>query len=154
MSEETVLNCKDIAKLIPHRYPFLLVDKIVDIVPNKMCVGIKNFTSNEEFFQGHFPGEPIAPGVLLLEAMAQTAAALTVKSLGLNPASTGVLFASIDNAKFKRPVLPGDVFKMKIKILKEKMKFYTVEGKGFVDDCEVVEAIFTALIYDKSRKKI
>jgi beta-hydroxyacyl-ACP dehydratase FabZ len=148
-----IIDVMEIKKVIPHRYPFLLVDKIVDIILGKSCTGIKNFTINEEFFQGHFPDKPIVPGVLLLEAMAQAAAVLMAKTLNLNPDNTGVLFASIDMAKFKKSVVPGDVFKMQVSVIKTKMGFTTIEGKGFVENNIVVESVFTALIYDKSKEK-
>jgi beta-hydroxyacyl-ACP dehydratase FabZ len=150
---DNLISAAEIKKMIPHRYPFLLVDKVTDIVLGKSCVGIKNFTINEEFFQGHFPDKPIVPGVLLLEAMAQVSAVLMVKTLNLDQNNTGVLFASIDMAKFKKSVVPGDVFKMQINVLKTKMGFTTIEGKGFVENNLVVESVFTAMIYDKNKER-
>ncbi|MDR0572307.1 MAG: 3-hydroxyacyl-ACP dehydratase FabZ [Rickettsiales bacterium] len=150
MSE--AININEIKNTIPHRYPFLLVDRVVDLIKGESCVGIKNFTINEEFFLGHFPDDPIVPGVLLLEAMAQTGAILVVKSLDLNPGSTGVLFSALESVKFKKSVIPGDTFKMQVKILKIKMGFCIIEGKGFVDDNLVVDGTFSALVYDKNKK--
>jgi beta-hydroxyacyl-ACP dehydratase FabZ len=149
-----IININEIKRTIPHRYPFLLVDKVTDLIEKESCVGIKNFTANEEFFLGHFPDNPVVPGVLLLEAMAQVGAILVVRSFNLDPNSTGVLFSAIESVKFKKSVIPGDVFKMQVKILRSKMGFYTIDGRGFVDENLVIEGIFSALVYDKNKKTI
>ena len=139
---------------IPHRYPFLLVDKIVDFVKDESATGIKNVTINEEFFQGHFPGDPVMPGVLQIEALAQTAAVLVVKSLGEKaPKNSGILFTTINNVKFRKPVVPGDTLNLKVKVLKNKLSIYVIEGIGYVDGQKVIETEFSAMIYDKDVKK-
>lgn len=154
MSEE-IINIKEIMSLIPHRYPFLLVDRIADFVKDESATGIKNVTMNEEFFQGHFPDEPVMPGVLQIEALAQTAAVLVVKSLGDKaPKDSGILFTTIDKVKFRKPVVPGDQLQLKVRVLKNKMSIYVIEGIGYVDGQKVIETEFSALIYDKNSKKI
>jgi len=148
------IDIKEIMSLIPHRYPLLLVDKILDFVPNESATGIKNVTMNEQFFQGHFPGDPVMPGVLQIEALAQTAAVLVVKSLGSKaPKNSGILFTTIDKVRFRKPVTPGDTLQLKVKILKSKLSIYVIEGVGYVGDQKVIEAQFSAMIYDKDNKK-
>ena len=117
-NEKNSINSNEILDLIPHRYPFLLVDKIEDIVKNQSCVGIKNVTINEPFFPGHFPGHPIMPGVLIIESMAQTASALVVYGYEGDREGLSVYLMKVDKAKFRKPVLPGDQLKMEI--IKEK----------------------------------
>lgn len=148
----SIIDIKEIMALIPHRYPFLLIDKVVDLVPNESATGVKCVTINEEFFKGHFPGDPVMPGVLQIEAMAQTAAVMVIKSLGDKiPKNSGILFTTINNVKFRKPVKPGDVLEMKVKVVKHKMSIYTMKGEGFVDANKVIEAEFSALIYDKDK---
>jgi 3-hydroxyacyl-[acyl-carrier-protein] dehydratase len=125
MSEENTTTAEigvlDIAKImhaIPHRYPFLLVDRVVDLVKNESCIGVKNVTINENFFQGHFPTMPVMPGVLIIECMAQTAAVLVVETLGPDWAGKLVYFMTVDNAKFRKPVVPGD--QMRVHVKKER----------------------------------
>jgi 3-hydroxyacyl-[acyl-carrier-protein] dehydratase len=149
MSENSIISLKEIQDLIPHRYPFLLIDKIVDYKKMESCTGIKNVTFNENFFQGHFPGNPIMPGVLMIEAMAQTSAVLVAKSLEIEPGSKGVLFTGIDSTKFRKSVIPGDVLELNIKILGNKMSIWFLEGVGMVSGKKVVEAKFSALLTDK-----
>ena len=145
MSELTI---KEIQELIPHRYPFLLVDKIVDIDEDNSCVGIKNVTMNEPFFQGHFPEEPVMPGVLILEAMAQTAGALAMNSLEEDSHGKSVYFMGIDGAKFRRKVVPGDVLSMKV--TKERggkgAAVWRFKGEAFVDGEKACEAVLTAMM--------
>lgn len=137
MTAGKMLDINTIQKILPHRYPFLLVDRIIEIGGNKV-VGIKNVTINEPFFQGHFPGHPIMPGVLIIEAMAQVGGvgALSVK------ANTGKLayFLSINNARFRKPVLPGDVLRMEIDLLKAKLNIMKTHGVAKVDGEVVAEA--------------
>jgi 3-hydroxyacyl-[acyl-carrier-protein] dehydratase len=149
------IDIKEIKSLIPHRYPMLLVDKIKDFVPHKMAIGIKNVTINEEFFQGHFPNEPVMPGVLQVEALAQTACVLVIKSLGDKaPKNSGILFTTIEKVKFRKPVVPGDQLELHVKILRSKLSIFVIEGIAFVDGQKVTEAEFSAMLYDKDAKKI
>ena len=130
-SNNEILKIKDIKAMLPHRYPFLLVDRIKGIVLNESAVGIKNVSANEEFFQGHFPDEPVMPGVLQIEALAQTACVLVLKSLGEKaPKHPGILFTTIEKVKFRKPVVPGDQLELHVRILKNKMSIYVIEGIG------------------------
>lgn len=149
------LTIQDISGLIPHRYPFLLVDRIEDIILNESAVGIKNVTMNEWFFQGHFPDHPIMPGVLIIEAMAQTAGALVVKSLKVKAEEEGqeenksmpmVYFMSVEGAKFRKPVGPGDVLKLKVTKEKSHGTVWKFKGLAYVDDTLASEATFMAMI--------
>lgn len=148
MSEKQIINLNEILELIPHRYPFLLVEKIIDYKEDEYAIGIKNFTINEPFFQGHFPNNPIVPGVYIIESMAQTAAVLAIKSMHAAPNTKGVLFAGIESAKFKKPVLPSDRLELHVKVLKKKMNIFFIEGKGYVDGNLVAETVFSAVIND------
>ncbi len=141
-----MINVNEIMKLLPHRYPFLLVDKIVDLKPGESALGVKNVTINEPFFQGHFPGQPIMPGVLVIEAMAQVAGVMAFRS-GMEGKS--VYFMSIDNAKFRRPIVPGDQVMMEIKILKQRGNVWKFSGTATVDGKLVSEAEFTAMVTDR-----
>ena len=141
------VGVNQILKLLPHRYPFLLLDKLEVEIPGEKAVGTKNLTFNEEFFQGHFPGNPVMPGVLQIEAMAQTAGALVmtgVEDYEHNP--KGVLFMSIDGVKFRKPVKPGDQMKMYVEKIQSRRNVYVFKGKAMVDDKVVSEAEFTAMI--------
>ena len=154
-SNNEILKIKDIKAMLPHRYPFLLVDRIKGIVLGESAVGIKNVSANEEFFQGHFPDEPVMPGVLQIEALAQTACVLVIKSLGAKaPKNPGILFTTIEKVKFRKPVVPGDQLELHVRILKNKMSIYVIEGIGYVDGEKVIETEFSALLYDKDVKKI
>ena len=142
------LDINAIMKLLPHRYPFLLVDRIVELEEGKRVVGIKNVTLNEPFFPGHFPGHPVMPGVLILEAMAQTGGVLL---LSTSPDAQGKLiyFMAIDGAKFRKPVLPGDQLKMELTVLKMREKVAKMSGKAFVDGQLAAEGEFTCMVVDK-----
>jgi len=142
-----MMDIKEIQKLLPHRYPFLMVDRIVELKPGEKAVGIKNVTVNEEFFQGHFPGNPIMPGVLMVEAMAQVAGILAFKSADIRGQT--VYFMSIEKVKFRRPVVPGDQLRMEIKILRQRGNVWKFSGHAFVEDKTVSEAEFTAMVTDK-----
>ena len=148
MSENKIYNIEDIMNFLPHRYPFLLVDRLEVEVPGEKGVGIKNVTMNEEFFQGHFPGNPVMPGVLQIEAMAQTAGALVVAASkeSLGDKSVSVLFMSIDGVKFRKPVKPGDQLRMHVEKVQARRNVFVFKGKSMVDDKVVSEAEFTAMI--------
>jgi 3-hydroxyacyl-[acyl-carrier-protein] dehydratase len=146
------LSTFDIARImeaIPHRYPFLLIDRVVEVVADQTAVGIKNVSINEPFFQGHFPGHPVMPGVLIIESMAQTAAVLVVETLGPAAAGKLVYFMSVEGAKFRRPVLPGD--QMRIQVTKERSRgpVWKFSGEAWVDGVVVAEASCTAMIRDR-----
>jgi len=146
----TEVGVVQIKKLIPHRYPFLLVDRIVDMHSDKRAVGIKNVTINEPFFQGHFPDAPVMPGVLIVEAMAQTAGALVVQTLGIEyQERLLVYFMSIDNCRFRRPVVPGD--QLMIEVVKERSRgpVWKFRGIARVEGKVVAEAVFAAMVRDK-----
>jgi beta-hydroxyacyl-ACP dehydratase FabZ len=139
-----MIDINEIIQLLPHRYPFLLVDRIVEFDPSKRAVGIKNVTVNEPFFTGHFPDKPIMPGVLIVEAMAQTGGVLAFKSF---PGMKGsVLFIGIDDARFRRPVIPGDQLKLVVEVVKHKREIWVFEGKAFVGDELVAEAKIMAML--------
>lgn len=141
-----MMNVNEIMKLLPHRYPFLLVDRITDLKPGVSATGLKNVTMNEPFFQGHFPGQPIMPGVLIIEAMAQVAGVMAFRS-GMEGKS--VYFMSIDNVKFRRPIVPGDQVIMDIKVLKQRGNVWKFSGSATVEGKVVSEAEFTAMVTDK-----
>lgn len=142
------IDIAGILKAIPHRYPFLLLDRVVDLLPNQSATGIKNVTVNENFFQGHFPGHPVMPGVLIIECMAQTAAVLVVETLGPDAAGKVVYFMSIEGAKFRRPVVPGD--QLHIHIVKERNRgnVWKFSAVARVDGAAVAEATYAAMIMD------
>ena len=145
----TEVDLAAIKRILPHRYPFLLVDRVVDLVKDHSAVGIKNVTINENFFQGHFPQHPVMPGVLIIESMAQTAAVLVVETLGPSAAGKLVYFMSVDGAKFRKPVVPGD--QMRIHVAKERQRGniwkFTAEAK--VEGRVVAEATYAAMILDR-----
>ncbi|SIO18755.1 3-hydroxyacyl-[acyl-carrier-protein] dehydratase [Rhodovulum sp. ES.010] len=135
-----------IQKIIPHRYPFLLIDRVTRIVPNESAVGIKNVTVNEPHFQGHFPGIPIMPGVTVVEAMAQTAAVMVGLSLDMVNSEMLVYFMAIDKCKFRRKVVPGDVLELHITVKRKGAKVWKFEGAAMVGDEVAAEAEFTAMM--------
>ena len=142
----TVADIKRIVKLIPHRYPMLLVDKVIDMHADEKAIGIKNVTINEPFFQGHFPAEPVMPGVLIVEAMAQTAAVLVMSSFGTEAENKLVFFMSIDGVRFRRPVVPGDRLELHVEKLQSRANVWKFSGKGVVDGKVAAEATFAAMI--------
>jgi len=135
-----------IQRIIPHRYPFLLIDKVVDIVPHKGAVGIKNVTMNEPHFQGHFPGAPIMPGVTIVEAMAQSAAVLVGISMDVVDRDLLVYFMGIDACKFRRKVVPGDVLRLVVDVKRGGGKIWKFQGRAMVGDELACEAEFTAMM--------
>ncbi len=135
-----------IRRVLPHRQPFLLVDKVRDIVPNESCVGIKNVTMNEPHFAGHFPAIPIMPGVLIVEALAQTASVLVGLSLDLVDKDPLVYFMGIDKAKFRRKVVPGDVLELHVEALRGGSKVWKFRGRGVVEGSNAVECDFAAML--------
>ena len=142
----TVADIKRIVKLIPHRYPMLLVDRVIDMHADERAVGLKNVTINEPFFQGHFPAEPVMPGVLIVEAMAQTAAVLVMSSFGTEAEDKLVFFMSIDGVRFRRPVVPGDRLELHVEKLQSRANVWKFSGKGIVDGKVAAEATFAAMI--------
>src|SRR4051812_32212840 len=142
------LDIVGIMELIPHRYPMILVDRVVDIIPGDSCTGIKNVTINEGFFQGHFPRRPVMPGVMIVESMAQTAAILVVKTLGEDAKGKLVYFMTVDNARFRRPVTPGDSMRVHVKRLQHRRNVWKFSGEVKVDGVVVAEAEFAAMIMD------
>lgn len=146
--ERTMLEAMDIQKILPHRYPFLLVDRIVELVPGKSAVGIKNVTVNEPFFQGHFPGDPIMPGVLILEAMAQVGGVAMLKNLD-HPNGSLVYLAGMEKVRFRRPVRPGDQLRMEVNVLFSKGNIHRAACRALVDGNVSVEAEITSAIIKK-----
>lgn len=142
----TTLSCLEIQALIPHRYPFLLVDSIEEIQGQDRAIGIKNVTINEPFFQGHFPQFPIMPGVLIVEAMAQTAGAIVCHHLGKEGANKSVFFMSIEEARFRKPVLPGHQLRLVVEKIQNRSAVWKYKGQAFVGDSLHAQAIFTAMI--------
>ena len=145
----SVMDSMEIQLILPHRYPFLLVDRIRELDPDRRIVGIKNVTINEPFFQGHFPGRPVMPGVLILEALAQVGGVLAFKSLG----SVGrpvVYLTGIDAAKFRKPVVPGDILRLEVDVVKKRPPFWKMQGRAFVESELVCEAGVTAMVTDET----
>jgi 3-hydroxyacyl-[acyl-carrier-protein] dehydratase len=143
------LDAEAINRTIPHRFPFLMIDRVVEIFADTSAVGIKNVTYNEPFFQGHFPGHPIMPGVLIVEAMAQTAAALVVATIGADAAGKLVYFMTIDQARFRRPVVPGDQLRIKVVKQQKKLSVWKFAGHASVDAKVAAEAIISAKLMDR-----
>lgn len=140
----------EIANLLPHRYPFLLVDRVVELEPNKKLVGYKNVTANEDFFNGHFPGLPVMPGVLILEALAQACAILAFKSTGYDPKDYVIYLMGIDGARFRKPVVPGDKLTLTAEVVKAKSVVWKQRGVATVDGQVVAEGEFLATIVKRS----
>jgi 3-hydroxyacyl-[acyl-carrier-protein] dehydratase len=149
MTNNTVhIDIKQIMKMIPHRYPILLVDRVIELDSGKSAVAIKNVTMNEPQFQGHFPDHPVMPGVLIIEAMAQTAAVVCVESMGEATEGKIVYFMTIDNARFRKPVTPGDTMHIHVEKTQSRGAVWKFEGKAFVDGKICAEAKFSAMIVD------
>ena len=150
MTEQNIIpeiRIDGIMKLLPHRYPFLLVDRLKDVVPGESGIGVKNVTINEPFFQGHFPGNPIMPGVLQIEAMAQTAGAVVLTSMPKDETENyRVFFMTVDNVKFRKPIIPGDVAEFRVKREQQVRNVYKFRGEAYVDGKLVAQAVFSAMI--------
>jgi len=143
-----MLDVNEIMKLLPHRFPFLLVDRITEIEPGKKIVGLKNVTINEPFFPGHFPGHPVMPGVLIVEAMAQVAAILVYSFSDENKGKI-TYFVGIDNTKFRKPVVPGDQLRLELEVIGCRRGIYTFAGKAYVDGKLVTETELRATFADQ-----
>jgi beta-hydroxyacyl-ACP dehydratase FabZ len=144
-----LMDVNKIQEIIPHRYPFLLVDAIVELNPAKRIVGIKNVTMNEPFFMGHFPGAPVMPGVLIVEAMAQVAAVMVLREVPDRDRKL-VYFSGIDQARFRQPVIPGDQLKIVVEVIKMRSRHGKLRGEAFVKDKLVAEAEILSSIVDRS----
>tara|TARA_R110001592_G_scaffold16881_6_gene71473 strand:- start:11665 stop:12135 length:471 start_codon:yes stop_codon:yes gene_type:complete len=147
-TEKTLLNIQDIMQMIPHRYPILLVDRVIDLVPGQSAVSVKNVTMNEPQFMGHFPGYPVMPGVLIIEAMAQTAALVVVDFLGEEAKGKVVYFMTIDNARFRKPVVPGDRMLVHVEKIRSRGPVWKFKGTATVDGVVCAEATYSAMITD------
>jgi 3-hydroxyacyl-[acyl-carrier-protein] dehydratase len=141
-----MIDIKEILTLLPHRYPFLLVDRVTELVPGVKASGIKNVTINEPFFAGHFPNNPVMPGVLIVEAMAQVAGILAFKSSSLG---RSVYFMSMDKVKFRKPVMPGDQLRFEVVVIHKRGNAWKFSGHAFVEDKLATEAEFTAMMTDR-----
>jgi len=145
----TRVDVQRIMEMIPHRHPFLMIDKVVDMVANQRATGIKSVSINENYFQGHFPARPVMPGVLIIEAMAQTAAVLVVHTLGPESEGKLVYFMSVDNARFRRPVFPGDRLDVHVTKQRHRGNVWKFEGRAKVWDNLMAEAVFAAMILNE-----
>jgi 3-hydroxyacyl-[acyl-carrier-protein] dehydratase len=149
VTKNGTLDINQIMERIPHRYPFLLIDRIIDLVPDVKATAIKNVTINEPHFNGHFPARPVMPGVLIIEAMAQTAAALVVETLGLESQGKLVYFMTIDNCRFRKPVTPGDQLYIHAKKSRRRGPVWKFNGRAEVEGVLVAEAVISAMIVDE-----
>ena len=140
------IDVEKIIKMIPHRYPMLLIDKVVDIVVDQSAVGVKNVTANENFFTGHFPSKMVMPGVLMIESMAQTCAVLVIETLGKEAEGSLVYFMSVDGGKFRKPVVPGDQLKFHVNKIRNRSNVWKFKCKGYVEEELVAEATISAMI--------
>ncbi|MBX3280040.1 MAG: 3-hydroxyacyl-ACP dehydratase FabZ [Acidobacteria bacterium] len=148
---DTNMDINEIQSIIPHRYPFLLIDRIIEIEPLKRIVALKNVTINEPFFQGHFPGAPVLPGVIIIEAMAQAGAVLLFREV-TDRENKLLYFTSIEEAKFRRPVGPGDQLRIEVSVIKYKMGYAKLRAEARVDGQLVTEAIIASALADKNKK--
>jgi 3-hydroxyacyl-[acyl-carrier-protein] dehydratase len=145
-----IMDISQVMQYLPHRYPFLLIDKVIELELGKSITAIKNVTINEPFFGGHFPGAPVMPGVLILEALAQAAGILSFKTKNYTPEQIGIIyFAGIDNARFKKPVMPGDQLVLKAEVVREMRGIWKYSGRAEVDGALVAEADFMATLREK-----
>ncbi|MGY8781965.1 MAG: 3-hydroxyacyl-ACP dehydratase FabZ [Fidelibacterota bacterium] len=144
-------NINEIIKILPHRYPFILIDKIDIVESGKSLIALKNMTINEPFFQGHFPGQPVMPGVLSLEIMAQAGSFLMLSQIE-DPLSMNMFFSTVEKAKFRKPIIPGDQLKVHMELVKRKLNLCKFHGKCFVDETLVAEATFAANLVARARE--
>lgn len=143
-----VIPINRIMEMIPHRYPFLMIDRIIDFAPGEFAIGLKNVTINEQFFQGHFPGKPVMPGVLIIEAMAQTSAVLVVHTMGAQAEGKLVYFMTIDECRFRKPVGPGDALHVRVDKLQARRNVWKFNCVATVEGTKVAEAVISAMIVD------
>lgn len=153
VSSKTI-DIQGILERIPHRYPMLLIDKVIDVITGESATGVKNVTVNEPFFQGHFPGHPIMPGVLIVEAMAQTSAVLVVDTISdVEAGRHMVYFMTIDEVRFRRPVFPGDVLHIKVKKDRQRGNVWRFRGEAYVGTEKAAEALYSAMLVDTRREQ-
>ena len=143
------IDIQRIMELIPHRYPFLMIDRVVDLTPGESATGIKNVSINEQYFQGHFPTQPVMPGVLIIEAMAQTSAVLVVQTLGPDAEGKLVYFMLVEGARFRKPIVPGDQVHVHVKKLRTRGNVWKFKGEAKVDGLLMAEATYAAMIMDE-----
>ena len=148
---KTVMDILAIEAVLPHRHPFLLVDRVIELEPMKRLVALKSVTINEPFFAGHFPGHPVMPGVLVLEALAQAAALLAKKSLPARTDDQVTYLMAIDNARFRRPVLPGDRLELRVEVVRHRGAIWKEKGTALVDGAVAAEAEFMAMLVDREK---
>ena len=144
-----MLGINEIQELLPHRYPFLMIDRILELEEGRRIVGVKNVTINEPFFAGHFPGYPIMPGVLVLEAMAQVAGVLLMRTLEAKAEKKVIYFTGVDKARFRKPVLPGDQVRFELEILHRRDRHWRMKGQAFVEGKLVAEAELSSMVIDR-----
>jgi 3-hydroxyacyl-[acyl-carrier-protein] dehydratase len=147
-----VMDIQAISAILPHRYPFLLVDRVLSMEPMKKLVAVKCVTVNEPFFNGHFPGHPVMPGVLILEALAQAAGLLAKGSMAVDPTGKMPYIMAIDNARFRKPVVPGDRVELHVEVMKRKGDIWREKGTAMVDGAVVAEAEFMAILVDRKKE--
>jgi 3-hydroxyacyl-[acyl-carrier-protein] dehydratase len=143
------IDIQRIMELIPHRYPFLMIDRVVDLTPGESATGIKNVSINEQYFQGHFPTQPVMPGVLIIEAMAQTSAVLVIQTLGPDAEGKLVYFMLVEGARFRKPIVPGDQVHVHVKKLRNRGNVWKFKGEARVDGLLMAEATYAAMIMDE-----
>ncbi|MFL2983298.1 MAG: 3-hydroxyacyl-ACP dehydratase FabZ [Candidatus Neomarinimicrobiota bacterium] len=151
LADKTKFEINDIIKILPHRYPFILLDRLEIIKPGKFLTAIKNVTINEPFFQGHFPGQPIMPGVLSLEVLCQAGSFLMLNQVD-NPLEKNMFFTSVEKSRFKKPIVPGDQLKIEVELIKKKLNLCKFHGKCNTDGELAVESIFSANLVDRARE--
>jgi len=149
--EKSKFDINDIIKILPHRYPFILIDKIEIVEPGRSLTALKNVTINEPFFQGHFPGQPIMPGVLSLEVLCQAGSFLMLNQVD-DPLDKNMFFTTVEKAKFKRPITPGDQLQVEVELVKRKLNLCKFHGKCIINGKLAVDALFTANLVDRARE--